>query len=139
MSNVAEAQTPTKAETKGGVIPYLNVDGAAAAAKFYEKAFGARIVAQMPVDEKGRTMHIHLHLSGSSIMLSDFFEEHGHAKVSPQGYSLVIMATDIEAQYQRAVDAGCKGLMAPQKMFWGDTFGSLLDPYGVNWGMNQPG
>jgi uncharacterized glyoxalase superfamily protein PhnB len=93
----------------------------------------------MPPDDKGRTMHIHLHLNGSSIMLSDFFEEHGHAKVRPQGYSLVIMASDIEAQFKRAVDAGCTARMAPQKMFWGDTFGSLQDPFGVDWGMNQPG
>jgi len=139
MSTVTDVDVPTSAPVKGGVVAYLNVEGAIKAAAFYEKAFGAEVVARHPPDEKGRTMHIHLHLNGSSIMMSDFFAEHGHAKVEPQAFSLVIIATDIEAQYKRAVDAGCEGLMAPQKMFWGDTFASLKDPFGVAWGMNQGG
>ena len=132
-------EAPTTAETKGGVVPYLNVDGALAAAEFYKKAFGAVIAAQQPADAKGRTMHVHLYINGSSVMLSDFFPEHGHAKVAPQGYSLVLMVDDIEQAFKRAVDAGAQAVTQPQKMFWGDYFGALKDPYGVDWGMNQAG
>lgn len=138
MSSVAEAQTPAVAATLGGVVTYLQLDGAFAAADFYKKAFGAEIVAQQPVDEKGRTMHIHLHLNGSSLMLSDFFPEHGHAAVAPQGYSLVLMVKDIHNDFQRAVDAGATAEMPVQKMFWGDLYGALKDPFGVSWGMDQP-
>src|SRR5689334_2646259 len=99
MSSVIEAETPTVAETRGGLVTYLQIDGAIAAADFYKKAFGAEIVAQQPADEKGRTMHIHLHVNGSSLMLSDFFPEHGHAAVPPQGYSLVLMAKDIHNDF----------------------------------------
>jgi uncharacterized glyoxalase superfamily protein PhnB len=139
MSNAQQAEAPAVAETKGGVVAYLNVDGALAAAEFYKKAFGAVVAAQQPADDKGRTMHVHLYINGSSVMLSDFFPEHGHAKVTPQGYSLVLMVDDIDTAFKRAVDAGATALTQPQKMFWGDYFGALKDPYGVDWGMNQAG
>jgi uncharacterized glyoxalase superfamily protein PhnB len=137
MSSVLEAETPAAAATLGGVVAYLNVDGALAAAGFYKQAFGAEIAAQQPADAQGRTMHVHLHVNGSSLMLSDFFPEHGHQKVAPQGFSLVLIARDIHAQFQRAVDAGCEVVTPVQQMFWGDLFGALRDPYGVNWAMNQ--
>jgi uncharacterized glyoxalase superfamily protein PhnB len=136
---MSNAEAPATAETKGGVVAYLNVDGALAAAEFYKKAFGAVIAAQQPADAKGRTMHVHLYINGSSVMLSDFFPEHGHAKVAPQGYSLVLMVDDIDTAFKRAVDAGAQAVTQPQKMFWGDYFGALKDPYGVDWGMNQAG
>ena len=49
-------ETPTVAAPKGGLITYLNVDGAIAAADFYKKAFRAEIVAQQPADDQGRTV-----------------------------------------------------------------------------------
>lgn len=137
--NDLEADTPAAAETKSGVVAYLNVDGAVAAAEFYRKAFGAELAAQQPVDDKGRTMHIHLYVNGASVMLSDFFPEHGHGKVEPQGFSLVLPVTDIESAFKRAVDAGAEVVTPVQKMFWGDWFGALKDPYGVSWAMNQRG
>jgi PhnB protein len=134
----SETETPTVAAPKGGLITYLNLDGAIAAADFYKRAFGAEIVAQQPADDQGRTMHIHLQVNGASLMLSDFFTEHGHAKVAPQGYSLVLMVKDIHNDFQRAVDAGATVEMPVQQMFWGDLYGALRDPFGVSWGMDQP-
>ena len=118
-------------------MTYLNVDGVTKAVDLYGRAFGATVAAIMPPDDKGRTMHAHLHINGSSLMLSDFYPEHGHAVVKPQGFSLVLMVDDIEAAYRKAVEAGCTGAQPPQKMFWGDTFGMVRDPFGVEWGMNQ--
>jgi uncharacterized glyoxalase superfamily protein PhnB len=137
MSRALEAEAPATAETKGGVVAYLNVDGALAAATFYKKAFGAEVAAQHPADAQGRTMHVHLYVNGSSLMLSDFFPEHGHPKVAPQGFSLVLIARDIHGEFQRAVDAGCEVVTPVQQMFWGDLYGALRDPYGVSWAMNQ--
>ena len=139
MSSALEAETPAPvtAQPKGGLVAYLNVDGAIAAAEFYRRAFGAEIAAQQPADDQGRSMHIHLHVNGSSLMLGDFYPEHGHAKVQPQGFSLVIMTKDIHQEFQRAVDAGCEVTMPVQQMFWGDLYGSLKDPYGVHWAMDQ--
>lgn len=139
MSSVVEAQAPLKAQPKSGVVAYLNLDGAGAAAEFYKKAFGAELAAMQPVDDQGRTMHVHLYVNGASVMLGDFFPEHGHAKVKPQGFSLAIMSTDIQKDFQRAVDAGCEVVTPVQKMFWGDWYGAVRDPFGVDWIMDQPG
>ena len=64
-------QTETKqpAPVLNGLLPYLQVDGAVKAAEFYTRAFGAKEVNRHPVDEQGRTMHIHLYVNGSSLML----------------------------------------------------------------------
>lgn len=132
-----ETQPAPMAPPKGGLVAYLQIDGAVAAAKFYEKAFGAEIAAMNPPDDQGRTMHVHLYINGSSLMLSDFYPDHGHPKVAHQGFSLALMVTDIEKQFQRAVDAGCTATLPVQKMFWGDLYGQLKDPYGVDWAMNQ--
>jgi len=73
MAKTATATTEQRAEVLGGVVPYLSVNGATKAAEFYGRAFGAREVARHPVDQQGRTMHIHLHINGASLMLSDAF------------------------------------------------------------------
>jgi PhnB protein len=60
-------------EVRGGVTPYLQVSNASAASEFYQRAFGGTEVFRHPVDEKGRTMHIHLYVNDGSLMLSDPF------------------------------------------------------------------
>ena len=52
-----------QAEVRGGLTAYLQVNGAAKASDFYQRAFGATEVARHPLDEKGRTMHVHLHVA----------------------------------------------------------------------------
>ena len=131
---------PATAKVLGGMTPYITVDGALKAAGFYEKAFGAETVHAVPPDEQGRTMHVHLHVNGSSLMLCDGFPEHGHPALAPQGYTLQLHLRDdeVERWWQRAVDAGCEIRTPLQVMFWGDRWGQLRDPYGVDWAMNAP-
>jgi uncharacterized glyoxalase superfamily protein PhnB len=135
---MSEAETlQAQPATLGGVVAYLTVDGAVKASEFYQRAFGAKEVSRQPVDDQGRTMHIHLHLNGTSLMLGDGYPEHGHPALPSQGFSLMLPVADIEAAYKRATDAGAEGTMPPAKMFWGDTYGQLRDPFGVSWAMNQ--
>jgi len=128
---------PMMAPVKGGLVTYLQVDGAIKAADFYASAFGAELVALNPPDDKGRTMHVHLYLNGSSFMLSDAYPEHGHVHKTPAAFTLCIMTDSIDADYQRAIDAGATATMPPQDMFWGDRYGAMIDPFGVGWAMNQ--
>ena len=140
MENPTQTQTQTKSQgapVKGGVVAYLMIDGALKAAEFYKKAFGAEVAMAYPPDDKGRTMHAHVYINGSSVMLSDAYPEHGCPLETPPGYSLMIMTDSIDADYQRAVDAGCTATMPPADMFWGDRYGQLKDPFGVTWAMNQ--
>ena len=140
MNAVSKQQStiPAIAPVLGGLIPYLTVDGASKASEFYVRALGAQEVARHPLDEQGRTMHIHLYLNGSSLMLSDAFPEYGHGLEKPQSFNLTLQVDDIEAWWKRAVDTGMDVVMPFQKMFWGDLYGQLRDPFGVMWSMNQP-
>jgi PhnB protein len=136
---MAEGQVQQQpVETKGGVVAYLMLDGAMKAAEFYQRAFGATLAAAYPPDDKGRTMHVHLYINGSSVMLSDPFPEHGCGFETPQGFTMTLMVKDIDADYDRAVKAGATATMPPTDMFWGDRYGQMKDPFGVTWAMNAP-
>ncbi|MBI3514563.1 MAG: VOC family protein [Proteobacteria bacterium] len=136
----AATATPTRANPAmlGGVIAYLQVDGATRAAEFYRRAFGAELVGAQPVDDRGRTMHVHLYVNGGSLMLSDPYPEHGHPVAPPQGFHLLLAVDDIDAWWQRAVAAGAIAVMPVAEMFWGDRYGQLRDPFGILWALNQP-
>jgi uncharacterized glyoxalase superfamily protein PhnB len=123
---------------KGTVIPYLWVEGAIEASKFYEKALAARVAHIFPADETGRTMHVHLYINGASLMFSDPFPEHGtpHAPVS--GFTLMLRVADVDASYEQAVLGGCSERISPADMFWGDRFAQVKDPYGVVWAFVGP-
>ena len=43
---------------------------------------------------------------------------------------IFLYVPDVDAAFDRAVKAGAKSVMAPTDMFWGDRFGSLVDPFG---------
>ena len=134
-------QTPiSPAPVLGGLVAYLQVDGAHKAAEFYGKAFGAKTIFAYPPDEKGRTMHIHLHVNGSSLMLCDAFPEHGQPHEKAQGYTmqLLLESDDIDAWWKRAVEAGSEVVVPLDVMFWGDRWGQLRDPFGIAWAMNAP-
>jgi uncharacterized glyoxalase superfamily protein PhnB len=127
------AETPP---TKGGIVAYLQLDGALKAADFYKRAFGAEIAHAHPPDDKGRT-HVHVYINGSSLMMGDPMPEHGCPYEPAAGFNLTLPVDDIEAWWKRAMDAGCTALMPPADMFWGDRYGQVRDPFGVIWAMNQ--
>lgn len=124
-------------ELKGGVAPYLNLSDAGAAADFYARALGAVEVNRKSTEDGKRHMHIHLHVNGASVMLSDFFPEYGHAYVAPAAFTLHLQVDDIDAWWARAVAAGAEVVMPKEKQFWGDVYGQIRDPYGVTWSLGQ--
>ena len=135
--NAEVKQQSLQAEVRGGLTAYLQVDGAAKASDFYQRAFGATEAARHPLDEKGRTMHVHLYVNGSSLMLGDAYPEYGHPLQAPQAFNLTLQVDDIDAWWSRAVAAGATVVMPVQEMFWGARYGQLRDPFGVLWSMNQ--
>ncbi len=108
----------------GGLVPGLTVDGAVKAAEFYKRAFGAEQAFLFPPDEQGRTMHIHLYINGSSLMLGDAYPEHGHALEKPQAFTLQLFVDDLDAWWKRAVEAGAEVVMPID----GDVLGRPLGP-----------
>lgn len=125
-------------EVRGGLTPYLQLRSSTEASAFYQLAFGASEVFRVPADAQGRTMHIHLYINGSSLMLSDAYPEYGHPLEAPQAFNLTLQVNDIDAWWERAIAAGVEVVMPISEMFWGARYGQVRDPFGVLWSFNQP-
>lgn len=126
-------------EVKGGITPYLTIDGAMKAAEFYRIALGAEIAAAIPPDASGRTMHVHLYVNGGSLMMSDPYPEYcAQPQQALGGFNLTLQVDDVEATFARAVAAGATPLMPPENTFWGSRYAQVKDPFGVIWAFNQP-
>jgi PhnB protein len=117
------------------VTPYLIVDGAAEAIRFYERAFGAREVLRMPMSED-KLAHAEILIGDSHVMLADEFPDMGFLGPLKRGgatASLMIYVEDVDAAFARAIEAGASEERAPADQFWGDRMGTLLDPFGHRW------
>jgi PhnB protein len=119
------------------VTPYLSVDDASAAIDFYKQAFGATERVRMPAPD-GKIGHAELQIGDSLVMLSDPFPQSSTRPPKELGGTtsgLFLYVEDVDASFQQAVDAGATVAMAPEDMFWGDRFGSVLDPFGHHWSL----
>jgi PhnB protein len=117
------------------VTPYLIVDGAAEAIRFYGEAFGAVEVLRMPMGEN-KLAHAEVKIGDSHVMLADEFPDMGHLGPHKRGgptASLMIYVPEVDAAYAQALAAGAKEERAPADQFWGDRMGTLLDPFGHRW------
>jgi PhnB protein len=120
------------------VTPSLIVRNGAEAIEFYKKALGAKEIMRMAGPD-GKIGHAELKIGDSIIFLTD--ENPGMGCKSPQtlggtANSLYLYVEDVDTAFQRAVDAGGKVTMPVGDMFWGDRFGTFVDPYGHNWGLS---
>ena len=43
----------------------------------------------------------------------------------------------IDTWFSRAIEAGAQVLMPVELMFWGDRYGMLRDPFGIQWSMGE--
>lgn len=122
-----------------GVVPYLTFDGAAEAAEFYVKAFGAKEIARMHGEDGKRIMHCHLEINGGALMIADYFAEFGMPAVQrSQSYTMQLVVADGDAWWDRAIKAGCTAKMPFAVAPWGDKYGQMVDPFGVTWAINSP-
>jgi PhnB protein len=123
-----------------GVIPYLTFDDATAAIAFYRRAFGALMygdAALMPGTD--RVANASLVINGGVMMLSDTFPNMGHpAAKGGRGFTMQLVVEDGDLWWSRAVEAGCEIVTPFAKQFWGDRYGQLRDPFGVDWAINEP-
>ena len=117
------------------VIPYLSVDGASAAIEFYIKVFGARERMRLP-NPDGRIGHAELEIGDALIMLADSFPEMGIQSPHQLGgtaVTIMIYVEDVDAVFERAIQAGASASRAVQDQFYGDRTGQFIDPYGHRW------
>ena len=134
---LAEAPAQQDVRVKGGVAPYLMLSDASGAAAFYVRALGAEEAGPRHAMDDGRLLHCHLYINGGSVMLMDPMPEHGYPAVPPQAISLHLQVDDADPWFERAVAAGCRVVMPLKVEFWGDRYGVVQDPFGVQWGFGS--
>src|SRR5918998_2009092 len=115
-----------KPEGYHSVTPYLIVDGAAEAIRFYEQALGATEVLRLPMGDK--VAHAEIRIGDSIVMLSD--EWPGHGKLGPKSRGgstsgFMIYLEDVDAAFERALAAGGTVERPVENQFYGDRSGSF--------------
>lgn len=118
------------------VTPHLVTRNSAEAIEFYKKAFGATEVMRMPGPDGKGMMHAEIKIGDSLIFLADEWpgaDVSSPAKLSGTTVAIHLYVKDAEATFKQAVAAGAKVVMPPMKMFWGDLFGKVTDPFGHSW------
>jgi PhnB protein len=139
--DTATALTRPDPAVMRGVIPYLNLRGRAGeAADFYARAFGATDLGRMPAaDQPGQFMHIQVEINRGVLMMTDHQHDGQGPGSAMQGGHLQLVVSDGRHWWDRAIDAGCREVMPFEPQFWGDTWGLVEDPFGIQWAILEPG
>jgi len=132
------ASTKPVPEGFHSVTPSLTVRNAAQAIEFYKKALGAQEISRMAMPD-GKIGHAELKIGDSIIFLSDEMPGMGMAK-SPQSLGgctgvLNLYVPNVDKAFDQAIAAGAKTTMPVADMFWGDRYGTFMDPFGFAWGI----
>jgi uncharacterized glyoxalase superfamily protein PhnB len=119
------------------VTPHLALRNASEAIEFYKRAFAAEEIFRMPGPDGNSVMHAELSIGDSRIMLHDESPDLEGVK-APQTanattVTLHLYVEDVDAAFQKAVDAGATPAMPPMDTFWGDRYGKVADPFGHHW------
>jgi PhnB protein len=124
-------------EGNSTVQAYLVVDDAAKAIDFYKRALGAEEVLRVP-GPGGKIAHAELKIGTSRLYLCDEFPQFGNKSPTTCGgspVSLFLWCEDVDRAFARAVSAGATVKMPVADMFWGDRWGTIVDPFGHTWQM----
>jgi PhnB protein len=136
---VTESEPNATPDAKHAITAHIVVRDAARAAEWYTTALGAHEVERLPVPG-GKLMHVELRFGDSSVMMADEFPEMGVlSPLSIGGTPIVLelLTDDVNALWERAVQAGAEVLHPLQDQFWGDRQGQLTDPFGHRWNLAQ--
>lgn len=124
-------------EQYGSVTPSLTIRDCAEAIEFYERALGAEEISRAE-GPGGSVWHAEIRVGDSIVMVNDEYPDQG--SVSPEALggspvSLWVYVEDVDAAFERAVEAGAEATMEPDDMFWGDRMCAIVDPYGHEWSL----
>ncbi len=117
------------------ITPYLSIKDANAAIQFYQRVFGAKVIGRISMPG-GIVGHAELQIGDARIMLAEEMPEWGNKSPTTLGGSpvgIALYVPDVDATYQRALDAGAKVIEPVKDQFFGDRSGTLLDPFGHKW------
>ncbi len=130
-------------------IPYVSFNGnCEEATRFYHSVLGGELEilrykdlpsgVGMPISKSWEDKVMHASISfggGNFVYFSDAWED---TPVAVGTNCTVHLQVDSEAQaydFVQKLSGGGKVTMPAEKTFWGSVYGSLVDKYGVSWGI----
>ncbi len=121
----AKSANSFKREGFHSVTPYLSVEKASELIDFVAQAFGATESFRTTGSAGG--VHAEVKIGDSMVMI-------GGAKGIPEMPSAIhLYLPDVDAAYQRALDAGALSLFEPADQPYGERSGAVQDPTGNRW------
>jgi PhnB protein len=121
------------------ITPHIVVGDAAAAAGWYKQILGAEERNRIEVPG-GKLMQVELRFGDSAVMLADEFPEAGVLSPLSIGGTATVLhlyTDDVDAIWNRALDAGAEVRQPLHDAFWGERYGQITDPFGHRWGLAQ--
>jgi len=114
---------------------YITIKNCSNAIDFYKKAFGAQEIGRLLMPN-GLIGHAEIEIEGSLLMMADENIEWGNKSPlaiggNPMSFGLYVK--DVDAAFQKALDAGATLVMPVADMFYGDRVGQVMDPFGYKW------
>jgi PhnB protein len=120
--------TSHKPEGYSTVSPYLVVGGAENTIAFLTSVFGAAELRRFPAKD-GKVLHAEVRLDDSIIMLGDAGDNW-----PATGAHVHVYVPDVDAAYQRALDAGASSVQPPTRQEGDDDKrGGVKDAGGTTW------
>jgi PhnB protein len=121
------------------ITPHIVVGDATAAADWYNQILGAEERNRIEVPG-GKLMQVELRFGDSAVMLADEFPEAGVLSPLSIGGTATVLhlyTDDVDAIWNRALDAGAEVRQPLHDAFWGERYGQITDPFGHRWGLAQ--
>lgn len=132
---MAKKIDPLNKKQYGAVSAMLTVSDVAAAVTFYQRAFGfsKRGIMNGP---DSKPMHAELTLRGTTLMLGPENSALGKRTAKSVGASpasLFLYVENADKVVSKALSLGATGKGPVMDMFWGDRYGTIVDPDGYTW------
>jgi PhnB protein len=115
------------------ITPYLVISHAPQLVDFFKQAFGAEERFRMKRPGAETIMHAELKIGDSMIELAD-----ANPQFPPTPASLLLHVDDVDAVFNRAVEAGAKPFQPVADQDYGSRGGSLTDISGNSWHISKP-
>lgn len=109
------------------VTPYLTVSSVEKLLEFAGRAFGAQVTEKHQRPD-GTIGHAEIRIGDSVVMMGQATDEW---KSRPS--NLYLYVPDVDAVYQRALQAGGKSVRVPETQYYGDRCGGVEDAVGNIW------
>jgi uncharacterized glyoxalase superfamily protein PhnB len=120
--------TPShKPEGYSTVSPYLIVDGASETIEFVVRVFDGVPLRRFE-DESGKLVHAEVRIDDTVVMVAD-----GVDGWPPVPSHVHIYVADVDATYQRALEAGASSVQEPVQRDDPDKRGGVKDAGGTTW------